>query len=156
MRTVIRLACFLGLSLLALPALAAATSSPVGTWKQVDDNTGKVTSIIRITENDGELQGTVLEVMNLSPETIARDGNPPVCTQCEGKRHDQPVEGMVIMWGLHKDGDEWNGGHIIDPSSGKTYKVKLTLTDQGRKLKVRGYVGFSLLGRTQVWQRIHE
>ncbi len=152
MRIVTRLACLLCLSLAALPALAA-TTSPVGTWKQVDDDTGKVTSLIRITEVRGELRGTVLKVMNMSPEQIARDGNPPVCTQCDGERHNQPIEGMTIMWGLERDGDEWNGGHILDPSNGKTYKVKLSLTDQGRRLKVRGYIGFSLLGRTQVWQR---
>jgi len=152
MRIAARLACLLCLSWLALPALAASTS-PVGTWRQVDDDTGKVTSIIKITEVNGELQGTVLKVMNMSPETIARDGNPPICTQCDGKRHNQPIEGMTIMWGLTKDDGAWSGGHILDPSKGKIYKVKLTLIDNGRKLKVRGYVGFSWIGRTQVWQR---
>lgn len=153
MRIATRFACLLCLSWLALPALAASTS-PVGTWQQVDDDTGKVTSIIRITENNGTLEGTVLKVMNMSPEKIARDGNPPICTQCDGKRHNQPIEGMVIMWGLTRDGDEWNGGHVLDPSSGKIYKVKLNLVDGGQKLKVRGYMGFSLFGRTQVWQRV--
>lgn len=155
MRIATRLVCLACLSMLALPALAASTS-PVGTWQQVDDDTGKVTSIIKITEASGELQGTVLKVLNMSPEQIARDGNPPICTQCDGKRHNQPIEGMVIMWGLTKDGDEWNGGHVLDPSSGKVYKVKLNLVDGGQKLKVRGYMGFSLFGRTQVWHRVAE
>src|SRR5699024_10738592 len=114
----------------------------------------KVTSIIRIDENDGILTGTVLKVMNRSPEAIARDGTPPLCTQCKGKRQNQPIEGMVVMWGLRRDGDEWNGGHVLDPNSGKIYKVKLHLLDHGRKLKVRGYVGLSLFGRTQVWRRV--
>lgn len=148
-----RLAGLLCLVLLAAPVLAAE-STPVGTWNQVDDHTGKITSVIRIDEHDGQLTGTVLKVMNMSPEQIARDGQPPKCTQCEGERHDKPIEGMTIMWGLTRNGDSWDGGHIIDPSSGKTYKVKLTLTDSGQKLKVRGYIGFSLLGRTQVWQRV--
>ncbi len=152
MRNITRLVCLLCLSLLALPALAAS-DSPVGTWKQVDDNTGKVTSLIRITAADGELRGSVVKVMNMSPEQIARDGNPPICTQCSGKRHNQPIEGMVILWGLHQDGDKWTGGHVLDPSSGKTYKVTAQLTDHGRKLKVRGYIGISLFGRTQVWVR---
>ncbi|HET7267458.1 MAG TPA: DUF2147 domain-containing protein [Oleiagrimonas sp.] len=159
MRAATRLACLICLSLLSLPALAAQPSltdatTPAGTWRQVDDDTGKVTSIIRIDINDGKLTGTVVDVRNMSPETIARDGNPPVCTQCEGKRHNQPIEGMVIMWGLTKDGDEWNGGHVLDPKKGKIYKVKLNLIDHGQKLKVRGYMGISLFGRTQVWQRV--
>jgi len=159
MHTVTRFACLICLSLLALPAWTAppaqtGAASPAGTWQQVDDDTGKVTSIIRIDIADGTLTGTVLDVMNMAPETIARDGNPPICTQCEGKRHNQPIEGMVIMWGLHKDGDEWKGGHVLDPKSGKTYKVKLHLIDHGKKLKLRGYVGISLFGRTQVWRRV--
>lgn len=152
MRHIAQVACLLCLSWFAMPALAA--DSPVGTWNQVDDDSGKVTSVIRITENEGTLSGTVLEVKNMTPEQIARDGQPPKCTQCEGERHNQPIEGMDIMWGLTRDGDHWEGGHIIDPSSGKVYKVKLSLTDQGQHLKVRGYIGFSLLGRTQVWQRV--
>lgn len=159
MRAVTRFACLICLSLLALPALAAPSgptdaASPAGTWQQVDDDTGKITSIIRIDINDGTLTGTVLDVRHMAPETIARDGNPPKCTQCEGKRHNQPIEGMVIMWGVHKDGDEWNGGQVLDPKNGKTYKVKLNLVDGGQKLKVRGYVGISLFGRTQVWKRV--
>lgn len=152
MRYLIQITCLLLLSGLALPALAAETS-PVGTWNQVDDDTGKVTSIIKVTEHEGELRGTVMKVLNQSPEHIARDGKPPICTQCDGKRHNQPIEGMQIMWGLHQDDSQWDGGHILDPSNGKVYKVKLQLKDGGEKLKVRGYIGFSLFGRTQVWQR---
>lgn len=122
----------------------------------MDDNTGKVTSIIRIDIDHGTLTGTVLDVMHMTPEQIARDGNPPICTQCEGKRHNQPIEGMTIMWGLTKDGDEWNGGHVLDPTSGKVYKVNLHLIDHGQKLKVRGYIGISWFGRTQVWHRVAE
>lgn len=156
MHKLIRITCTLCLVALALPALAADTSTPVGTWKQVDDNTGKVTSILKITNHDGELRAHVLKVLNQSPENIARDGTPPICTQCEGERHNQPIEGMLIMWGVHQDGDEWNGGHILDPGNGKTYKVKLELANQGNTLEVRGYIGFSLFGRTQEWQRMPE
>jgi uncharacterized protein (DUF2147 family) len=60
---------------------------------------------------------------------------------------------MTIMWGVKKDGDQWDGGQILDPHNGKTYKVKLKLTDNGQKLDVHGYIGFSLFGRSQVWER---
>ena len=155
MKHAVRLALALGL-LLGAGAVSAAdtdTDTPVGTWKQVDDVSGKVKSIIQISESNGELQGKVLQVLNRSPEDIARDGEQPRCTQCGGARKDQPIEGMTIMWGVSKDGDVWDGGRILDPKNGKIYKVKLSLEDGGRKLDVHGYIGFSLLGRSQVWER---
>ncbi|MEO7071478.1 MAG: DUF2147 domain-containing protein, partial [Rhodanobacter sp.] len=66
---------------------------------------------------------------------------------------DKPIEGMTFMWGLTRNGNVWDGGKIVDPKSGKEYKVKLTLTNGGNSLDVHGYVGFALLGRTQTWQR---
>jgi uncharacterized protein (DUF2147 family) len=135
---------------LLLPSLSvlAADHTPVGTWTQVDDETGKPKSIIEIsTAPDGALQGVVKEVL------FSEQGKNPVCKECEGERHNQPVTGMTIMWGVKKDGDEWNGGQILDPKNGKTYKVKLKLVEGGNKLDVHGYVGFSLLGRSQVWVR---
>jgi uncharacterized protein (DUF2147 family) len=60
---------------------------------------------------------------------------------------------MTIMWGVRRDDDVWDGGHILDPSDGKVYKVKLTLKDGGAKLDVHAYIGFALLGRSQVWER---
>jgi uncharacterized protein (DUF2147 family) len=152
MKQLFRLTIAAGL-LLGAGAALAANDTPVGTWKQVDDVTGKPTSFIQITDNNGELQGKVLQVMNATPEDIARDGNPPKCTQCDGARKDQPIIGMTIMWGVTKDDSVWDGGKILDPKNGKTYKVKLSLTDGGQKLDVRGYIGFPLLGRSQVWER---
>jgi len=140
--------------LLAAGTALAANDSPVGKWKQVDDVSGKQKSVIEITDNGGELQGKVLQVMNLSPDEIAKGGLHPTCKLCEGKLKDQPVEGMTIMYGVKKDDDIWDGGKIVDPKTGKVYKVKLTLTDSGQKLDVHGYIGFSLLGRSQVWERL--
>lgn len=139
--------------LLGAGAAFADNGTPVGTWKQVDDVSGKPTSILQISESEGQLQAKVLQVMNATPEDIARDGNPPKCTQCNGALKDQPIIGMTVMWGVRRDGDIWDGGKILDPKSGKVYKVKLTLIDGGQKLDVHGYIGFALLGRSQVWER---
>ena len=70
-----------------------------------------------------------------------------------GERKDKPIEGMNIMWGVHQDDDVWSGGHILDPKTGKVYKVKLSMLDGGQKLNVRGYIGFSWVGRSQQWER---
>ncbi|HKT27757.1 DUF2147 domain-containing protein [Dyella sp.] len=135
--------------LLLGPALAwAANDTPVGTWRQVDDVTGKPKSVIQITDDNGKLQGKVLQVL------LSDDGPHPICKKCDGERKDQPIEGMVIMWNVSKDGDVWDGGKILDPKNGKVYSVKLSLTDGGQKLDVHGYIGFSLLGRSQVWERM--
>ncbi len=136
----------------ALPATAqssqtAAISSPVGVWKTISDKTHKPASLVKIWIENGQLKGKVLEVLN------SDKGPHPICDQCEGERHNQPVVGMTIIWGMHKDGDEWDGGTILDPKTGETYKCSIELVDGGMKLKVRGYIGFSLFGRTQVWLR---
>ncbi|WP_266158138.1 DUF2147 domain-containing protein [Dyella silvatica] len=152
MKSSFRLAIITGL-LLGTSAVYAAVDTPVGTWKTIDDETGKPRSIVEITDHNGELQAQVKQVLNRTPEEIAKDGEHPTCKKCDGERKDQPIEGMVIMWGVKKDDDIWDGGLILDPKKGKTYKVKLTLTDNGQKLDVHGYIGFSLLGRSQVWER---
>jgi uncharacterized protein (DUF2147 family) len=130
----------------AAPAFAAEMT-PVGTWTTIDDATGKPKSIVQITESNGKLEGKVLEVLQ------SEQGAHPICKECDGERKDKPVEGMVIIWGVEKDGDVWDGGKILDPKNGKTYKVKLTMMEGGNKLDVHGYIGFALLGRSQVWER---
>jgi uncharacterized protein (DUF2147 family) len=128
------------------PALAA-DGSPVGTWTTIDDTTGKPKSVVEISENNGELSGKILEVLQ------SDQGPNPVCKECEGERKDQPVTGMIIIWGMKQDGNAWEGGKILDPKSGKIYGCILTPVDGGQKLEVRGFKGFSLLGRTQTWVR---
>ena len=137
------------LALVAGPvvAFAAELTTPVGTWKNIDDKTGEAKALIQITESGGKLEGKIIKLLK------SDDGPNPVCKECDGERKNKPIEGMTILWGLSKDGDEWNGGQILDPKNGKIYKVKMTLDDGGRKLNVRAFIGFSLMGRSQVWLR---
>lgn len=141
-----------GLLLAAGPALAA-NDTPAGTWKTIDDATHQPKSIVEISEHDGEYQAKIVQLLNRSPEDIARDGEVALCHACDGVRKDKPIEGMVIMWGVRQNGTVWDGGKILDPKNGKTYKVKLSMLDGGQKLDVHGYIGFALLGRSQVWER---
>lgn len=136
-------------TLLALaPAFAADLGSPVGLWQTIDDETGKPKALIRITDNNGTLQGQIEKLLRAPGE----DQN-PLCVKCEGARKDQPITGMVILTGLKKDGDEYTGGEILDPAKGKVYKSKVHLTEGGKKLSVRAYIGAPLLGRSQTWVR---
>jgi uncharacterized protein (DUF2147 family) len=140
----------LGLAPALLPpgSAFAGAPSPAGLWRTIDDTTHRESSLVRITEVNGELRGVVEKI--LEPDA-ANPGH--LCKACQGDRQDRPILGMTILWGLKKDGDQWSGGEILDPKNGKTYRCKMTLVDGGRSLDVRGFIGFSLLGRTQTWQR---
>lgn len=135
---------------LCTAALAAIDArGPVGKWRTIDDDSGKPRAIVEIDSSDGELHGKIVKLLNQPA-----DAPPPVCDECEGPRHGKPVLGMTVLWGLAKDGDEWTDGKILDPESGDIYDASIQLSEDGQTLKVRGYLGISLLGRTQTWQRV--
>lgn len=108
----------------------------------IDDETEQPRSIVSIYEEEEQLFARVDSI-------YLRPGEPenPACIACKGERHEQPIEGMVIMWDMKRDGDVWSGGRILDPEKGKTYRCKIWLED-GR-LRVRGYIGPFF--RTQTW-----
>jgi len=139
------------LALLPLAAIAQAPTThdtPVGKWRTIDDKTGKVKSIVEIyATTNGTLAGRVLQVLD------SDKGPHPLCDACKGENHNKPIEGMVIAWHLQNESDTWDDGKIMDPKNGKIYSAKMTPIDGGKKLEVRGYMGFSLLGRTQTWIR---
>src|SRR5262245_3689540 len=136
-------------ALLAAAGAFADTSSPAGLWRTIDDKTGKERSLIRITETNGVFEGKIEQLLNRQPD----DDPENLCRKCEGARKDQPVIGMTILWGLKKEGDQFSGGEILDPKNGKVYRAKMKLVENGAKLEVRGFIGVSLFGRSQVWIR---
>lgn len=129
-------------------AQTEAPATPVGEWQQFDDRKGDLRSIIRIELAGGQLSGTIVKA-------VLRPNEPPnpTCEKCPGEFKDKPVEGLRFMWGLTGDGRSWDGGRILDPEDGKIYRVKLRLSEDGRTLEVRGYLGISLFGRSQRWTR---
>ena len=129
-----------------LIAITGFSQTVIGKWKTIDDETGKAKSIVEIYEKSGKIYGRILEI--LEEENRNRK-----CDLCTGIEKDKPILGMVIIKGLTKDDDEYSGGKILDPKNGKQYKCYITL-DGKDKLKVRGYIGISLLGRTQTWARV--
>ncbi len=138
---------------LPLPAAQAQTASasvpavsPVGVWKTIDDETGQAKSLIRIVETNGVLSGKIEKLLTPGKENSK-------CDKCEGALKDQPVLGMEILKGLRKGDDVWEGGTILDPNNGKTYRSQLRVVDGGKKIEVRGYIGIPLLGRSQSWLR---
>jgi uncharacterized protein (DUF2147 family) len=130
----------------AVPNSNAALASPVGRWKTVDDSTGKVKSIVAIREENGKLYGTIEELFD-----------PPVphptCYLCTGDLKDRPLVGLQILSGFAQDGDQWSGGQVLDPETGKIYRASIALEDGGKKLRLHGYFLVTLLGRTEHWLR---
>lgn len=130
----------------AFASLSASRPSPVGRWKTVDDATGKVKSIVAIREQNGKLYGTIEKLFD-----------PPVphptCYLCSGALKDRPLVGLQVLWGFGKDGSQWSGGQVLDPETGKIYRASISLEDDGNKLRLRGYIGIPLLGRTEYWLR---
>lgn len=121
--------------------------SPIGTWKTIDDETGTATSHVRIYETkDGRLEGEVIKILEPGKENAT-------CIKCSGDKKDKPVKGMIILWDLTKDGDEWSGGQVLDPKKGKQYKCYIKLRGTNI-LELRGFIGVSMFGRTQVWERV--
>ena len=116
-----------------------------GKWKTIDDETGQEKSIVEIfKKSDGKYYGKVTQLL-IKPAN-------PNCVDCKDDRKNKPILGMEVVRGLKKDGNEFTGGTITDPKTGKTYKC--TITRSGDKLNVRGYIGFSLIGRSQTWHKL--
>ena len=136
-------------ALLASAATSMAqAASPMGLWQTIDDKTGQPKALVQIVQDgDGTLTGKILTGLGSNDDPNRR------CTACTDSRKDQLMKGMTIINGMKADGDTWDGGQILDPENGKLYKCKMHLDDSGQKLVVRGYIGVSLLGRSQTWIR---
>ena len=125
---------------------SVSAQSVTGKWKTIDDETGQAKSIVEVYEQNGKIYGKVVEILN----PAKKDSK---CTKCKGADKDKPINGLVIIKGLTKDGNEWTDGDILDPQKGKLYSCTIKL-DGKDKLSVRGYVGISMLGRSQTWHRV--
>lgn len=129
----------------AVLANPSSVISPAGLWKTLDDK-GKPTGYVRIQEDNGVYIGVIEKGLDTDKED-------KYCTACKDERKNQKLVGMTMMKNVKAVGDVYEGTEILDPFSGNTYRVKLTLKDAGKKMEVRGFVGLSLFGRTQVWDR---
>lgn len=145
-RTISSLLTFTAGALLSTSALAASLDGTQ--WQTIDDKTGEKKAIIQLNESNGRVSGKIIKV--LDPQQAKA-----VCTKCPGSLKNKPVEGLQILSGLKADGNnKWNDGKLVDPESGKTYSGKITLSDNGQSLDLRGYVGTPMFGRSQTWKRI--
>jgi len=140
----------------AVSSQSAQEKDMTGKWKTIDDKTGKEKSIVQLwIDEKGNLNGKIIKLFRKPDE----DQN-PVCDKCEGDKKDAPLSGMVILWDFtpdhKKSNDSWKSGKILDPKTGVEYSCNLKLNESANELEVRGFLGFSMIGRTQTWIRITE
>ena len=128
-------------------AMAADPSTVVGVWRTIDDKTSKPRALVQIFERNGLLYGRVTAILD-SKYAASR------CQDCTGDRANQPVLGLEIIRDMQPDGNRWDGGTILNPETGDTYHCRFHLGPDGQTLVVRGFIGFSLIGRSQTWQRM--
>lgn len=117
----------------------------VGKWKTIDDKTGKAKSIIEIYQKNDKYFGKIIEIFDKSRKDA-------LCEKCSGSEKNKPVLGLVIVKGIEKKDNVYENGTIMDPENGKVYSC--TITPMKNKLKVRGFLGISMFGRTQTWEKV--
>jgi uncharacterized protein (DUF2147 family) len=130
---------------------ASDALSPVGLWKTIDEKTNTAKSLIRISEKDGVLSGTIEKLLDPNAK---KDG---VCSKCkdDDERKNKPIVGMTNLTGLKKDGDLYKGGKILNPEDGQSFIAEVEVTDGGKKLELNVFLRFVPVPvRTQVWERV--
>jgi uncharacterized protein (DUF2147 family) len=132
---------------IACVASLAFAQSPVGLWRTIDDATGKEKANVRITESGGVFTGKIEKLLDPAKQESK-------CDECTDGRKGQPVLGLTIIRNIKKGESHWEGGDILDAANGKVYRARLTLSEDNKKLDVKGYIGAPLFGRTQTWTRV--
>jgi hypothetical protein len=121
-----------------------------GLWRHQDDEDGQSSALIRISAlADGSFEGVIERYFPAAGAT-----SNPLCERCPGELRNRPIVGMKILSALRRKGARlFDDGEILDPEDGKTYRCRMEIAPDARTLDVTGYIGISLLGRTERWTR---
>lgn len=137
--------------LLSVQALAA-DNSPVGYWKTIDDKTGQVLSIVHIYPANNGLDGKIVQIM-----PVLGQKKTDICTKCKGEMANKPMMGLRVISGMQQTSDNtWSRGRVLDPKSGNIYQGNMALENGGQALKLKGYVGLPMFGRSETWTRTNK
>tara|TARA_B110001454_G_scaffold185511_1_gene181744 strand:+ start:621 stop:1046 length:426 start_codon:yes stop_codon:yes gene_type:complete len=130
---------------LLIITISVNSQSIFGKWHSTNEETGEIDSVIEVYKKQEKAFAKIIDIKNSERKNA-------VCDLCKDKNKNKPLLGLNILTGLEKDGKEWSGGTILDPRNGNVYKCYIQLV-QKDKLKIRGYLGLAIFGKTAYWQR---
>ena len=137
---------------IACASLTTFAASIEGYWKSIEERTGEQLSIVEIRKgNDGRYHGKIVYRYPNSHGIALTN-----CTKCPAPYTNKPILGLEILSGFREDPnkpDSYIDGRVLEPTSGRIYKGKAVVSGEGKRLRMRGYMGVSALGRTVVWLR---